>query len=334
MSARTWLESPLRRNRYGRRLVALGHGRELSTNRKRYLTDARTGTVSTSGVRIAWYEYGPEGSDTAEMTVVLIHGFTLAAEAFHLQVDYLREHFPHVRVLLVDLRGHGASEFVAIEECTVDKAADDVIAVIKDRVSTSRITLLGHSLGGPVSLAALRRMPGDLRERVAGLIEVSTAVDELAAAGLARLVGTGSAERMVARLMHAPDRTHNLRRLLRGWVAPVLSIAFFMRETDDELIDFHAALISETPNDTLFGFFDDLQEHEERSAAPLLQDLPGYVLVGEKDYVTPQSQAQRLLELWPNARYQVAHDAGHMLPLEAPGIVNAALGRLLGELGV
>ena len=115
-------------------------------------------------------------------------------------------------------------------------------------------------------------------------------------------------------------------------ISPVLAIGFFMRETDDELIDFHAALINETPTRTLVGFFDDLRVHQELAAAPRLRPLPGFVLVGQKDLVTPIAQSERIWQEWPKAWLQVAHGAGHMLPLEAPGSVNAAVDRLLRHL--
>lgn len=330
MRVRAHQRVPLNVAGSGKKLRALARAGALSRDRDRHLTDAATGFVTSRGARIAWYEYGPAD---AEMTVVLIHGFTLAAEAFYPQVEYLRAEWPSVKVLLLDLRGHGASEQVAMAECTVDNAADDVIAVLKDRLSTARFLLLGHSLGGPVALAAVRRMPEGMRQRLAGMAQLSSAAEELTAAGVSQLIGTGAAAHAVTYLAQDRSRTTRLRNLVSGLLAPLLTLGVFIRETDDKIIDFHAALIHETPNDTLFGFFDDLREHQEESAIPLLRGVPGYVLVGEKDAVTPPSQSQRLVQRWPDAKYQVAHAAGHMIPLEAPAFVNAALGRLLGQLG-
>lgn len=315
---------------YTKRARALGKKNRLSQSRTRHLADARQGFSTSHGRFIAWYEYGPVDAET---TVVFIHGFTLAAESFYLQVEYIREHFPDVRLVLVDLRGHGRSEHVPIEECTIDAAADDVLAVLSERASTERLILLGHSLGGPVSLAVARRMPPEDFTRLAGLIEVSTTVEPMAAEGLATVLNSTFVGRLARRFARNPDGADPLRRSINGLIAPILSMAIFMRETDDELIEFHAALIAETPTETLIGFLDDLQVHEEVEAAGKLRGIPGFVIVGEKDFVIPFSQSEKLLELWPDAKFQTAQNAGHMLPLEVPGIINSAVDRLLRAIG-
>lgn len=321
-------EAPADLINYGNRAVALGRKKHLSRHRKRHLGGAREGFATSHGRTIAWYEYGP---DDADMTVVFVHGFTLAAESFYLQVRYMREHWPDVRLVLVDLRGHGRSEKVPIEECTIDLAADDVLTVIGERVATGRLVLLGHSLGGPVSLAVVRRMDSAVLKRLAGLVEVSTSIEPMARAGLATILDTRFVTAMATLFSRDPDWARPLRRSVNGILAPVLAMAFFMRETNEDLINFHAALIEETPTETLIGFLDDLQLHEEVGAASRLQGIPGFVIVGEKDYVVPLSQSQKLCELWPEAKYQVAQNAGHMLPLEVPGIIDAALDRLLTQ---
>lgn len=310
-----------------RKSAALRRARASSTRRSRRLADAdRFGFTDSDGVRIAWYEYGPADAAT---TVVLIHGYTLAAESFYLQTEYLQQRWPKVRLLLVDLRGHGMSDKPSAEQCSVDAAAQDVLRVMEQRVTTGRVVLLGHSLGGPVSLAVLRCAPQELYDRVAGVVQVASAIEELAAAGLARILNTRLAHLVFDFLHTKPRGALRLRQRIAGLISPVLAIGFFMRETDDELIDFHAALINETPTRTLVGFFDDLRVHQELAAAPRLRPLPGFVLVGQKDLVTPIAQSERIWQEWPKAWLQVAHGAGHMLPLEAPGSVNAAVDRLL-----
>ncbi|WP_018020780.1 alpha/beta fold hydrolase [Corynebacterium doosanense] len=323
-------EAPGEIGNYAQRALALGRKNHLSRSRTRHLAQARKGFSTSRGSVIAWYEYGPVDAET---TVVFVHGFTLASESFYLQVEYMMAEWPDVRLLLVDLRGHGRSEHVPIEACTIDSAADDVLAVIDERAMTGRLVLLGHSLGGPVSLAVVRRMREDVIDRLAGLVEVSTTVEPMAGAGLATILDTRFVTGMATLFSRHPDRARPLRQSVNGLLAPILSMAFFMRETDKDLIDFHAALIAETPTETLIGFLDDLQYHEEVGAASRLAGVPGFVIVGEKDYVIPSAQSEKLLELWPDAKFQVAQNAGHMLPLEVPGIINSALDRLLKTLG-
>ena len=112
-------------------------------------------------------------------------------------------------------------------------------------------------------------------------------------------------------------------------MAPSLAVAVFARRTDYEIIEFHAAMINETPLETFVGYLDDLQDHDEFASGPYLEGLPGAVLVGTKDDVTPRKQADLIMEKWPDAELVEVDGAGHMLPLEAPEAVNRAIERAL-----
>ena len=67
------------------------------------------------------------------------------------------------------------------------------------------------------------------------------------------------------------------------------------------------------------GFF---PEHDWliKNAAKL-KDIPGWIVQGRFDVVTPMDSAWRLKTAWPNARFEVVWDAGHAST--EPGIVDA-----------
>ena len=128
----------------------------------------------------------------------------------------------------------------------------------------------------------------------------------------------------------APGDAQKLRDVISTVLAPALAATVFKRNgTDYDLVEFHASMIDNTPLETFVGFFDDLQDHDELDAAPLLQGIPGYVLVGKKDDVTPESQADRIHSVWPKAKLVRLDNAGHMLILETPDAVNKAIGDLV-----
>jgi proline iminopeptidase len=52
-----------------------------------------------------------------------------------------------------------------------------------------------------------------------------------------------------------------------------------------------------------------------------LKDIPGWIVQGRFDVVTPMESAWRLKSAWPNARFEVVWDAGHAST--EPGIVDA-----------
>ena len=103
-----------------------------------------------------------------EPTIVLIHCWCGNREFWREQVDELaRDH----RVVQLDLPGHGASGRNR-ERWTVTGFAPDVQAVA-DKLGLQRMILVGHSMGGPIALAAAARMQG----RVVGVIGLDNLQD-------------------------------------------------------------------------------------------------------------------------------------------------------------
>lgn len=58
-----------------------------------------------------------------------------------------------------DLRGHGASE-APLGPYTIEQMADDVLGLL-DTLEISECTMLGHSLGGYITLRSRSGMPLD-----------------------------------------------------------------------------------------------------------------------------------------------------------------------------
>lgn len=336
--ARAWARGlVLRTTGSGRRRLALEHGRLHSHDREPGLTDLdEVGVVDSDGLAIHYYVVGPP-PDEASATVVFAHGFTLAAESFYLQVEHLRQHHPTVRSVLLDLRGHGRTGACSPAVCTIDGLGRDVRAVVEHCAPTGPLILVGHSLGGLAVLAALRQLRADAPDthaRISGVTLVSTSVESLATQGIPQVLASPVADQIMAGVEASPRDARKIREAAAKFLAPTLATAVFKRPTGYDLIEFHAAMIHETPLASFVGFFDDLQEHDELRAAEAIRDKPGWVLVGQRDEVTPMSQSDRLLEVWPRAWSQVAEGAGHMLILEAPGIINNALNRLLERVPV
>ncbi len=110
------------------------------------------------GLRIHHREAGdPDGTP-----LVLLHGLTLDTRMF----DRLAEHLPDLRLVLVDLRGHGESDRPAEpHRYSWDLMAGDAVATM-DHLGIERAIVGGLSLGADVTLAFALAHP----ERTAGLI--------------------------------------------------------------------------------------------------------------------------------------------------------------------
>jgi pimeloyl-ACP methyl ester carboxylesterase len=111
-----------------------------------------TERISVNGVELAWGEWGPEGG----VPLVLCHGFTGGAIDFFLQIPKLAT---ERRVIALDLRGHGQSTKTGdVVSYTIAQLADDLTGFI-DAVVGGPVDLLGHSMGGIVSMTAALARP-------------------------------------------------------------------------------------------------------------------------------------------------------------------------------
>lgn len=116
--------------------------------------------ISEDGTRIA---YDVRGS--GEPALVFVHCWACDREFWREQADEFANDYT---VVTLDLAGHGESGR-GRSNWTVTGLAADVEAVVDD-LDLDRVILIGHSMGGPVSLAAAARMPG----RVEGIVAVDT----------------------------------------------------------------------------------------------------------------------------------------------------------------
>ena len=120
-----------------------------------------TGTAhSADGAAIA-YDVRGKG----DITLVFIHGWACDRSFWREQLDIFARDY---RVVALDLGGHGDSQ-VDRDAWSLAVLGGDVQAVA-DELNLNRVILIGHSLGGMVSLEAARLMP----ERVLGVVGVDT----------------------------------------------------------------------------------------------------------------------------------------------------------------
>jgi pimeloyl-ACP methyl ester carboxylesterase len=110
--------------------------------------------VDLAGLEIAYVEIAG-----AEPALVLVHGFTDTSRSFSL----LAPHLAGRRLIMPDLRGHGASQ--AGSGCAIGDFADDIAGLIR-HLRLDRPVVVGHSLGAMVAIA----LAGRYNELIGGLV--------------------------------------------------------------------------------------------------------------------------------------------------------------------
>lgn len=94
--------------------------------------------------------------------VVFIHGFGEDSDIWKYQVKYLKHNY---RLIVPDLPGSGKSELLTVEQeqpFTTLEAYANILAKILGREKISVCTMIGHSMGGYVSLAFAQHYPDKL----------------------------------------------------------------------------------------------------------------------------------------------------------------------------
>lgn len=282
-------------------------------------------TVTMSdGWKVRVVERGPRHGPA----VLLLHGITLGAAVWPYQFSALPEE--GLRVVAPDLRGHGLSGgAVAGEETgtgaplvTLDRMAADV-AELMEALDLERVTVVGHSMGGMVTLRLLGADPGLAagRGRVTGLVLAGTTAHATRGRGV-----PGLAE-AVALAQPVVSSASGLAARLPGPTLPANDLAFllaritFGQESSPRKVAFTGKLTSEVPVRVSAGLMLEIVRFDAVDVLPSIR-LPTTVVVGGHDLMTPPSQAGYLASHIEGAELVVLPGCGHMLMLERPEDLN------------
>lgn len=145
------------------------------------LAPAASKFVDTGTLKLHYLDYGTEGLPP----MLCIHGGAAHAHWF----DFVAAGFTRdLHVCSLDLRGHGDSDWADPPDYAFADYAADVAAVV-ERLDLRDFVLIGHSMGGMVSLVYAATYPG----RVGKLVIVDTTM-HMSEASIARLREMGTRE--------------------------------------------------------------------------------------------------------------------------------------------
>jgi pimeloyl-ACP methyl ester carboxylesterase len=283
------------------------------------------------GTKLAVYEAGPA---TAALTVVFVHGYTVSAECWAIQVRDLAD--SGVRMVLYDHRGHGASEVGPSADDTIEQLGRDLLDVLNQRMPDGPVLLVGHSMGGMTIMALAEQQPDLFGSRVvgvelldtssAGMGEVSLGLPAALAAPMSRILPNVSRaaplNRRAERLRAADS---DLGRLINARVS-------FAPGTGSAL---HAAMTRMQASiklETMAAFLPTFATHNRTAALSALKGIPVEIMVGERDVLTPPGHSRVMADALPDARLVAVPGAGHMSMMEAPEFVTAELRGLIERL--
>lgn len=268
-----------------------------------------TGTVEVGGRQISHATLGD-----GEQVVVLVHGFGGDKNSWlFLQEPLSGEGGSDRTVHAIDLPGHGTSA-KDVGDGSLDGLADVVLGFL-DRIGVDQADLIGHSLGAAVVAAVAARSPG----RVRSLTLVAPA-------------GFGSqADAEYLRGFAAATSRRELKPLLGRLFADE---GLVTRQLVEDLLRYKRLDGVQAALTRLLDTLVDPRTGEQAidtaallAAVPDQQELPVLVVWGTDDRILPAAAAPAAAG---RVTVRLVEGAGHMVHLEAPAAVLAAIREVIG----
>ncbi|MBM7619406.1 pimeloyl-ACP methyl ester carboxylesterase [Bacillus tianshenii] len=238
--------------------------------------------------------------------VVLLHGFC----GTHAYWKYIMEELSsYYRVIAIDLRGHGKSA-VSEEPFTIDDMAQD-IAQLLEQLEIEKATVLGHSLGGYVTLALAENTPSVVE--AFGLIH-STGAEDSAEAKEGR-------DKAIERINEEG---------MKGFIEE-LSVKLFAEENLEEMtneVEFVKKLGFNTRVNGAQGALHAMKNRENREHIIKELNCPILLVAGKGDKIIQPEKT--FITEGPHIHRTLMEKSGHMSMIEEP---NELLDAIIGFLG-
>lgn len=233
-------------------------------------------------------------SGSGERCVVLLHGYL---ESMLVWDDFVPLLYKHLRVVTLDLPGHGIS--VINGECHTMEFLADTVADAMAALGIERYTVVGHSMGGYVALALCERYP----ERLDGVVLLSSTPNP-------------DTEEKVEHRRREIELVRSGKKEMLARVAPAAGFAESNRRRMADAIADLTEQVAVTEEEGIIALLNGMIARSDRNA--MLQQSPvrQLFILGCKDNYIPQEAAEAMVARHPQAQVVWLAESGHMGFLE------------------
>jgi pimeloyl-ACP methyl ester carboxylesterase len=233
--------------------------------------------------------------------LILVHGYPLDRTIWSAVAEMLEGEFD---LIIPDLRGFGASEVMEADRSIIGYASD--LAGLMEQLRVRKAHIVGHSMGGYVTLAFVRLFAG--KATGLGLIASQAVAD--------------SDERKAARQAAA-------RQIMAEGVGHVVEAMAPKLSADAGVQAAVRRVISQQRPLGLAAALEAMAGRPDSTDVLKALKLPVIIVHGEADELIPVERGREMKALLPSAHYLELPGAGHMPMMENPAAVAEAL-RFLG----
>ena len=259
-------------------------------------------------------------------TIMLVHGFGEDGRVWDQQVNFLESKF---RLIVPDLPGSGKSEMV--DDMSIEGLADVLKQILDievpvfsqsnevkgnaDLYENKKICVIGHSMGGYITLALAARHPGYLNGF--GLFHSSAYPDN-------------DEKKDVRRKAIEFINQHGAFEFLKTSIPNLFS--HFTKENNPQLIKDQVGSASNFSAAALVSYYESMMQRPDRLEVLEHTDVPVLIIMGEYDTAVPLTDSLKLCSLSEKSYIHLLQYSGHMGMLEEPGKTNHILEEYLNDI--
>ncbi len=233
-------------------------------------------------------------------TIVLLHGFGEDSQVWNRQIAVLSKNY---RLIVPDLPGSGNSTMLSTPD-TIEAYASAINALLQ-HLSINQTIMLGHSMGGYITLAYAEAYPEKLLGW--GLIHSTAFAD--------------SEEKKINRQRGIElMQQYGAFSFLRNTIPNLFAEGFKKQspEVVQQLIDASKVFTSEA----CCAYYKAMQERPDRTHVLSGSKTPVLFVLGTEDVAAPLNDLLQQVHLPPTAYIHILEHVGHMGMLEATETVN------------
>ncbi len=238
-------------------------------------------------------------------TIILLHGFGETGNIWKNQIDYLQANF---KVIVPNLPGSGKSPFnEAIQ--SISDYADCLIELITQTCKNDFI-ILGHSMGGYITLELAEKLKNDNHFKGFGLIHSTAFADT--------------------------DEKKETRRKAIDYIQKKGAFSFLKTSIPSLFGTNYAAknlqtidnLITEAKVfkvDAIVGYFNAMINRKDNTLTLQSSNLPILFIIGTEDMAVKMTDLMKQVHLPPISYIKILQNVGHMGMIEAKDEVNETI---------
>ncbi len=260
--------------------------------------------VKSSDIEI-FYEVLGDGP-----AVILLHAFPLNHKLWRPVAERFAQRY---RLVLMDLRGHGASGVGSGPATMAQHAAD--VARVCDDAGITRAVFGGVSIGGYVLFECWR----SFRQRIAGLVLCDTRAQ------------SDTEQARNARFQAADDVEKNGPDAFLDSLVPKL-LGETTRRNRPDIVEAARAMMAEMTVAGIAAVQRGMAMRPDSTAILRTIDVPTLLLFGGEDTVTPVADGEAMRRDIPRSQLQVVPNAGHFSVFEQQDAAHELIRRFLDTL--